>query len=628
MVADAEKLCEEGPYELASLVTNKELAELGYVFLPQEEAHVGSSNGASRKAPQVNDAAHALGQQGQGSVGGPALDARPPTPSLNLTFEEAPLTKRRREAASSSATPVGSKSPHMTDFMHPTRVKVAFPPLPSFLRGDYDLQTFLQSFTPHSDREALCASGSNILASTTLRELGSDECPSIWPVLGNPLLVKGGTKLVALDLHPGKTSGCGPCSAILLAEGGTECVALDHHLGKTSRYGPCSTLLSVGDGPERVALDLHPEKTPGYGLCSAILIAEGGTERVALDLHLEKHLDGTKCVDLDLLLGKTSGCGPCSAIFLAEDGTERVDLDLHPGKTSMCGLCSAIFITEDETERVALDLHLGKTLGCGLCSAILFAEDGIERVALDLHPGKTSGTHRLFDYVGAFIVLSELPLFQGAAHCLLRSTQSPTMKAMRAYSPIVVAIHLSLIIFYPYEGHFPPLMAQMEFRCQSFGAQFDVDLYRRPRLEPVAQREGGFPDRSPGRGSIGLQDVGWLFHPLSFTGFQLPLQTINNHLVSVLDLPVRLRVPYRCVAMFDPPTFKDVVKRLGLKLCYVVRNHMLGDTKVADDLFGEELLALGPYYAYQRRHLHPLHEVIDCHFNVPYVPSTSGESAD
>ncbi|VFQ67760.1 unnamed protein product [Cuscuta campestris] len=102
-----------------------------------------------------------------------------------------------------------------------------------------------------------------------------------------------------------------------------------------------------------------------------------------------------------------------------------------------------------------------------------------------------------------------------------------------------------------------------------------------------------------------------------------PGMPVDYRSVGVLDLPVCLWVPNRRIAMLDTPTFKEVVEGLGLELCPIVCDYVLGYAEAADDLLCEKLLALSSGDARQWGCLRPLGEVVDGYNDVPYVPCTS-----
>ncbi|VFQ73162.1 unnamed protein product [Cuscuta campestris] len=141
-----------------------------FVVVPRPSLRIGWGNDALGRR-QVS--AHAPKDPEQKLSSPSYLERSPPTPPINLASGGAHKAKKRKEAASASATPRGSESPHMTDFGHPSPVKVAFPLLPSFSRGEYEPKPFLWSFTPPPDREVLRDADSKVLTSTSLRELGS-----------------------------------------------------------------------------------------------------------------------------------------------------------------------------------------------------------------------------------------------------------------------------------------------------------------------------------------------------------------------------------------------------------------------------------------------------------------------
>ncbi|VFQ61143.1 unnamed protein product [Cuscuta campestris] len=96
-----------------------------------------------------------------------------PTPSAECTQPNKKLKDvcSAREAASLSRTK--STSSRSVDCGKKAFVKVAFPPKPSFLHGDYEPRRFLQSFIPSPDRIEICSAATEDLASTLMLELGS-----------------------------------------------------------------------------------------------------------------------------------------------------------------------------------------------------------------------------------------------------------------------------------------------------------------------------------------------------------------------------------------------------------------------------------------------------------------------
>ncbi|VFQ99315.1 unnamed protein product [Cuscuta campestris] len=103
--------------------------------------------------------------------------ARPPLPTPTPSAECTQPNKKRKDVCSAreAASLSGMKSPssRSVDCGNPTFVKVAFPPKPSFLHGDYEPRRFLQSFIPPPDRIEICSAATEDLASTLMLELGS-----------------------------------------------------------------------------------------------------------------------------------------------------------------------------------------------------------------------------------------------------------------------------------------------------------------------------------------------------------------------------------------------------------------------------------------------------------------------
>ncbi|VFQ60863.1 unnamed protein product [Cuscuta campestris] len=174
MLEDVETLCQGGPFEVGSVVTNEALAALGFVFLSPEDTPRSIEEGPSGEI-MLSSAERmklmfpdALSGNSQAHTSG----GRPPTPPVKPTPETAQKKKRKETALAADALQ-GSESPMMKDFGHPKYVKAAFPTRVSFLDRDYDPETFLCSFTPPTDRAKIKDIDRETLASDTFHELGS-----------------------------------------------------------------------------------------------------------------------------------------------------------------------------------------------------------------------------------------------------------------------------------------------------------------------------------------------------------------------------------------------------------------------------------------------------------------------
>ncbi|VFQ67160.1 unnamed protein product [Cuscuta campestris] len=177
--ADTDKLCSGGPYEPGVLVNDEALSKFGFVFhdedkpkrrVVQSQLEEGPSgeimiSAADRKKLFKSKPRSKSGQE------------RPPLPTPTPSAERTQTNKKRKDVSSSmeGALLSGARSPpsRSVDCGNPAFVKVAFPPKPSFLHGDYEPCRFLQSFIPPRDRMEISSAATEDLASTLLLELGS-----------------------------------------------------------------------------------------------------------------------------------------------------------------------------------------------------------------------------------------------------------------------------------------------------------------------------------------------------------------------------------------------------------------------------------------------------------------------
>ncbi|VFQ78718.1 unnamed protein product [Cuscuta campestris] len=133
-------------------------------------------------------------------------------------------------------------------------------------------------------------------------------------------------------------------------------------------------------------------------------------------------------------------------------------------------------------------------------------------------------------------------------------------------------------------------------------------------------------DLHPGRASgHSLRSALLLRSSAEYAGLQLPLQPVDYRSVGVLDLAVRLWVPNRRIAVLDPPAPKEVVKGLGLELCPIIRDYVLGNAEAADDLLCKKLLALSSGDTCQWGCFHPLSKIVNGYDDIPHVPSAPRE---
>ncbi|VFQ62015.1 unnamed protein product [Cuscuta campestris] len=174
MLEDIETLCQGGPFEVGSVVTNEALAELGFVFLSPEDTQRSIEEGPSGEIMLSSAERMKLmfPDAPSGNSQAPPSGGRPPTPPVKPT-PETTLKKKRKETASAADALQGSESPMMKDFGHPKYVKAAFPARVSFLDRDYNPETFLRSFTPPTDRAKIKDIDRETLASDAFHELGS-----------------------------------------------------------------------------------------------------------------------------------------------------------------------------------------------------------------------------------------------------------------------------------------------------------------------------------------------------------------------------------------------------------------------------------------------------------------------
>ncbi|VFQ86172.1 unnamed protein product [Cuscuta campestris] len=174
MLEDVETLCQGGPFEVGSVVTNEALAALCFVFLSPKDTQRNIEEGPSGEIMLSSAERMKLmfPDAPSGNSQAPPTGGCPPAPPVKPT-PKTTQKKKRKETASAADALQGSESPMMKDFGHPKYVKAAFPARVSFLDRDYDLETFLRSFTPPTNRAKLKDIDQETLASDTFHELGS-----------------------------------------------------------------------------------------------------------------------------------------------------------------------------------------------------------------------------------------------------------------------------------------------------------------------------------------------------------------------------------------------------------------------------------------------------------------------
>ncbi|VFQ84392.1 unnamed protein product [Cuscuta campestris] len=178
-VADTDMLCSGGPYEPGALVNDEALAKFGFVFHDEDEPkrRVVQSQLEEGPSGEIMISAADRKKLFKSKPRSESSQERPLLPTPTPSTERAQASKKRKDVCSATegASLSGTRSPpsRSVDCGNPAFVKVAFPPNPSFLHGDYEPRRFLQSFIPPPDRMEICSSATEDLASTLKLEVGS-----------------------------------------------------------------------------------------------------------------------------------------------------------------------------------------------------------------------------------------------------------------------------------------------------------------------------------------------------------------------------------------------------------------------------------------------------------------------